>query len=244
MISILRRNRYKTKTQIYEYKPTNPDTIIIRNTYYPRGLTEDDLYSYYMKNKNVILRQTEDRKVMFFLGLETGDPIVKRKTSTGDFIKLNNSNYKDLITGRTLSIHSTMKQRENFGIVDVDCNDFSKAKKATGEVFDALKIFPEIKNLQIRYTGKDSFHIICHFKYVADIDTLRSMLKLKLNTLFKDKYEVAYHKKIPGKVNLDLSSNKYHGGFITLGSLSVFGLKCMEIPRNRLSSFRKEDAKI
>ena len=46
------------------------------------------------------------------------------------------------------------------------------------------------------------------------------------------------------KVNIDLASNKYRGGFITLHSLSIEGLKCMEIKRSDLGNFIKEMAKI
>lgn len=239
MLSILRKNK-----RIFEYQPTNPDTVILKNQFYPKGLTELDLYNYYISNKNKILNQVKDREVMFFLGLEKNDPVVKRKTPKGKFIKLTSSNYKDLITGRTLSIHSTMKQKEDFGIVDVDSNDLRKSINATMEVFDYFKNIGDIKNVQIRYTGKDSFHVVCSFHHFLNIDQIREYLKRVLSNKFLGKYEIAYHKKLGSKINLDLSSNKYRGGFITLNSLSVLGLKCMEIDRFKIKSFRKEDAKI
>jgi hypothetical protein len=242
MISLFKRR--KQKETIVEYYPTNPDTVIVKNQFYPKGLTELDLYNYYIKNKNRILAQIKGREVMFFLGLETDDPIVKRKTPEGKFIKLTNSNYKDLITGRTLSIHSTMNKKENFGIVDVDCDHFRKARVATQEVYDYLKNDPNIKVLEIRFTGKDGFHIICVFKKIYNIDNIRLLLKETLSKKFDKQYDIAQHKKTSGKVNLDLSSNKYRGGFITLNSLSVIGLKCIIVSRSRLGNFRKEEAKI
>ena len=45
-------------------------------------------------------------------------------------------------------------------------------------------------------------------------------------------------------MNLDLAPNKYRGGYITLGSLSVLGLRCMEISLRSVSRFRKESATI
>jgi hypothetical protein len=239
MISLLRKNK-----TIVEYYPTNPDTIIIKNQFYPKGLTELDIYNYYIKNKNSILKQVEDRELMFFLGLENGNTVVKRKTPEGKYIILNNGNYKDLITGRTVSIHSTMKQKENFGIVDIDSTDFRKSKLATINVYDYLKSIPEIKNVQIRYTGKDSFHLICTLNKILAINDIRSYFKTILSQRFTKEYEIAYHKKLGSKVNLDLSSNKYRGGFITLGSLSVLGLKCMKLSKGQLKNFNKEQAKI
>jgi hypothetical protein len=137
-----------------------------------------------------------------------------------------------------------MQNNENFGIVDVDSNDFRKSKNATADVYDYLKSLREFKNLEIRYTGKEGFHIVCFMNQKKHIDEIRNLLKEHLNNKFKGKYEIAYHKKLGAQVNLDLSSNKYRGGFITLGSLSVLGLRCMKISRGKLPSFRKDDAKI
>lgn len=240
MLALFKRFR----KPIVEYYPTNPDTIIIKNQFYPKGLTELDLYNYYMENKDLILPQVRNREIMFFLGLEKGDPIVKRKTPKGKYIKLNNSNYKDLITGRTLSIHSTMRQNEDFGIIDIDTNNFRRSKKAVSDVYNHLKNVSEINGIQIRYTGKDGFHILCYLNKKMQIDVIRLLLKQILTDRFSHKYEIAYHKKIGPKVNLDLSSNKYRGGFITLGSLSVLGLRCMSIPKNKLGAFAKQHAKI
>ena len=62
-----------------------------------------------------------------------------------------------------------------------------------------------------------------------------------LKKKFEDKYDIS-SKRTSGKVNIDLSSNKYRGGFISLGSLSVWGLKCMEIPRGKLMRFNQNEA--
>ena len=61
--------------------------------------------------------------------------------------------------------------------------------------------------------------------------------------LFKNHYTVL-NKRIKGVPNLDLSSNKYLGGYITLCSLSVLGLKAMDIGIRDIFKFRKEKAKI
>jgi hypothetical protein len=46
-------------------------------------------------------------------------------------------------------------------------------------------------------------------------------------------------KSIP---NLDLSQNKWRGGYIALHSLSVLGLRCMKVDPGKVHSFKKEDA--
>lgn len=231
-------------SKLQEYLPPHPDKIILKNQQYPSGLKESDIYNYYIKNKSKILSQVRNRELMFFLQVDKNDIVVRRKDSSGKFLKLNNKNYEDLITGRTLSIHSTMTDTEDFGIVDIDSDNFQKAKKATAEVydyFDSLKKFPLIK---IRYTGKESFHLVCFYGRRIRVTLARVYMMNLLNDKFADKYNVAHHKRIPNEVNLDLSSNKIRGGFITLHSLSVEGLKCMEIPRSKIKTFDKREAKI
>ncbi len=215
----------------------NPDTVLIQNKYYPTGLTEEDIYNYYHENKDRILDQVKRREVILFLAVNKNSFIVKRN------IFLNKTNYDKHIHPRVVSIHSTMRQREKFGIIDVDIDNFEKAKQTTYKVYNKLRnTFPKIS---IRYTGKESFHLICPFvsntyKYIDDI---RIILKRLLENLNIENTTVKYKrtKNIP---NLDLSPNKNRGGFITLHSLSVLGLKCMEVKPNQLLNFQMRTARI
>jgi hypothetical protein len=69
------------------------------------------------------------------------------------------------------------------------------------------------------------------------------MRKFLLESELSQRYSIE-RKRTKGIVNLDLSSNKYLGGYITLGSLSILGLKAMEVKIEEIVKFRKEDAKI
>jgi hypothetical protein len=220
----------------------NPNTIVIKNKFYPSGLKESEVHNYYIRNKNNILKEVKDREVMLFLKTEN-HIVVRRKDHDGNICRLTSNNYEDLIHGRILSIHSTMNQNEMIGIVDIDINDFSKAKKATADVYDYLKRLGEFKDIEIRYTGKESFHIFIHLRTSYQIDRTRLYLKQLLTNKFLGKYDIEGKRKID-RVNLDLSPNKHRGGFITLGSLSIWGLKCIEVFRSRLTSFNPSQAKI
>lgn len=222
-------------------KIRHPETIVIKNEFYPNGLKEQDIYNYYMTNKDKILKQTSGREVMFFINVKLNEPIVKRKLD-GNFIFLRRQNFDNFITGRTVSIHATMHKTENFGIVDIDTDNFNLAKKAVMDVYDYLKSQSSTK-VEIRFTGKSSFHIVRYTRRRQDINKTRMMLKQLLYQEFADKYLIGETRK-SNKVNLDISSNKFRGGFIVPDSLSILGLKCMIVPRERLESFRREDAKI
>jgi len=229
---------------ILEYLPPHPDKVVLKNEHYPSGLKESDLYNYYIKNKLKILSQVGNRELMFFLQIDKNDIVVRRKDSSGKFLKLTNKNYEDLITGRTLSIHSTMMDTEDFGIVDIDTDNFQKAKKATSEVYDYLDGLQKFPSIKIRYTGKESFHLVCFYGRRIKVALARAYMMKILSERFSHKYTINNFKRIPNEVNLDLSSNKIKGGFITLHSLSVEGLRCMEVPKVKLKSFNKREAKI
>ena len=36
--------------------PQNPETLVIQNKYYPKGLREIDIWNYYQKNKNLLFK--------------------------------------------------------------------------------------------------------------------------------------------------------------------------------------------
>lgn len=224
-------------------EPKNPETIVVQNSFYSSGLREIDIWNYYQKNKILLLNQTRGRELIFFLGIGTNKTIVKRNTKDGGLIFLTPSNFDQYITGRSLSIHSCMKKTEDFGIVDIDTDNFNEAKSATFDVCNVMDRAQFIKDVRIRFTGKDSFHIICYFKRSLNIDHGRVLMRNFLKESYLSKmYDIEY--KQTKRPNLDLAPNKYRGGFITLGSLSVSGLKCMEVNLRHLSSFNKERAVI
>jgi len=223
--------------------PQHPDTIIIQNEFYPNGLKEIDNWEYYQSVKSKLLRETRFRDLMFFIMVDKNTPVVLRKKE-GLFIRLNPENYNNIITGRTISIHSTMTNSESFGIIDIDTNDFKLAKEAVNDVYYYIKENAKfINDISIRFTGKSSFHIICKYKRKLKIDYAKIMLKdILLKSDLIKKYTVEHKRRESGIPNLDLASNKDKGGYITLYSLSVIGLKCMEVPIEKLRNFRKEDA--
>ena len=63
------------------------DTIIIKNEFYPSGLTEYTIYNYYMKNKNIILNEINNREIMIFFASDMNKFIVRRKDIDGSFCR-------------------------------------------------------------------------------------------------------------------------------------------------------------
>lgn len=224
--------------------PENPETIIIKNKFYPKGLREIDIWNYYQRNKVQILKETQNRDLMFVIMIGIDKSILKRKTKTG-YIKLNSKNYDTLMSGRTITIYSTMKKYENFGIIDIDINNWEMAKRTTIDVYNwMVDKFPIARITEMKYTGKESFHIICTFPRTIKIEAIKFLLKKELQKSDLVKKYTMEFKRRPNIPNLDLSPNNFRGAFITLGSLSLWGLKCMNVGYNDILRFDPFKARI
>lgn len=225
--------------------PQHPETIIIKNPYYPNGLREIDAWDYYQSIKSDLLKQVKGRDLIFWIAVSENKFIVLRKGKTTRFMRLTSSNYDNNITGRTISIHSVMRRLEDIAIIDIDFHDFSRAKIAAKDTFEFVsKSIPIVKSASIRFTGKESFHIFCNLNRKYNIDAIRMVLRKTLQqSPLSGKYTIE-SKRTPTTPNLDLAPNKFRGGFITLHSLSEIGLKCMEVPYSKLASFDPRIARI
>jgi len=229
--------------------PNNPETIILQNKYYPKGLTELDIWNYYQSVKPSILKETLNRDLMFLIFTQLNTPIVKRKMGDNMRLHLTEKNYDMVITGRTVGIHSGMGLYESFGIIDVDVTDYDglrEAKKATLNIYDYLmdKV-PIIKTVKIRFTGKSSFHLVCDFGKKMKVDVIKFLFEkfLRESPLSKV-YSINARKASSGIPNIDLNRNCLRCNYITLNSLSMIGLRCMEVNYRDLLKFNINNARI
>jgi len=227
--------------------PKNPDTIIIKNKYYPNGLKEIDIWNYYQKMKSKILTETQNKIIALGISTDINKFVFRRKGKAGS-IRLNSKNYDEIISGRTVAIYSEMNRYEQIGIIDIDITEydgFQWAKKAALDVYDfVMEKMQIIKTATIIFTGKTSFHVICEFNKKMDIDTIRFLLKkFLLQSNLSSVYTVE-QKRRSGVPNLDLSPNKLRGLHITKNSLSILGLRCMEVPYLQINNFNPTKAKI
>lgn len=161
--------------------PENPETIILRNEYYRNGLKEIDVWNYYQSVKRELLNETKSRDVMLGIMVDVNKPVLRRKGKGQDWIRLTPQNYDQVITGRTLTVYSSMGNYEDIGILDIDVTNydgFKWARKATNDVYEfVMDKMPIVRSAQIRFTGKTSFHIICNFNRKMKIDSIRFYLK-------------------------------------------------------------------
>lgn len=231
-------------------KPTNPYTVIIKNKFYPDGLTEDDIYTYWLDNKNNILNHTKNRYVFFYLSPNLNQSVVRRYETIDKSYQLTLNNYEKLLSGRIVGVISVMNQREDFGIIDVDYKtgeelDFSESSfnNTKSAVKDIYQYFSRLYPAKILYTGKVGFHVIVKFNNKLTPDTINDILtkQIKSSELVK-KYN--FGKKVNNIVSIDLSPNKKNGGFITPYSINKFGLQSKFIEPEKIDTFNRIECRI
>jgi len=225
--------------------PKHPESILVQSQFYPDGLKEIDCWNYYESVKDKLIPEISGRDLMIFVAIDTNKTTVLRKGKLTNFVRLNRSNWDDIFHARMLSIHSTMHNTEEIGIIDIDGDDFKKNKQATTDAYEFVTsklVF--IDSAFIKFTGKNSFHIVCNLKRPTYIDSVKIMLKnyLERSDLNRNYFIDEMRRRDKTVPNLDLSSNKWRGGYIILHSLSTIGLRCMKVAPEKVHSFRKEDA--
>jgi hypothetical protein len=227
--------------------PKHPEAVLVKNEFYPDGLKEIDVWNYYQSVKDKLIVEVSGRDLMIFVAIDVNRTTVLRKGKTTNFVRLNRSNFDDTFHPRMLSIHSTMHNTEEIGIIDIDGEDFKNNKQAVIDTYDYVTSkFVFIDSAFIKFTGKNSFHIVCNLKKPTYIDSVRIMFRnyLERSDLAKNYFIDEMRRRDKTIPNLDLSSNKWRGGFISLHSLSTLGLRCMKVDPGKIRSFRKEDAAI
>ena len=224
--------------------PQNPETLVIQNKFYPKGLQEIDIWNYYQKNKNLLLKETIGKSLIVFFSTDLNKFTVIRKNKTKGLIRLTPSDYDTIVSGRTISFNNVMNRFSDYGVIDIDTDNFERAKDIALVLYELFDREKYVNNVKIVYSGKKSFHLRIFFGTEYKIEYIKQKLE---NTLTNSdlKYAVTIKVKRERNIpNLDLQRNIYNSGHIALGSLSIDGLKCMEIQQKNLKMFRKEEAKI
>lgn len=223
-------------TYLRESAPTdNPDGVVVSNRFYPKGLTEKQIYDYYIMNKHNIIKWIDGRQVSFFLEVENSKPVVIRKYKSNP-IFLNSENYEKLITGRTLSIYTQMPTISKYFVVDVDGGpgvSFSDVVKASVKAQKLLMGFNVIK-YETLFTSSLGVHLIGHTN--NHLTPKKTILNLTEMLSAQDEYLVNIKGRKPGSINYDLSPNNEKALHLCRYSLTKDGLICDDISQKKSGS--------
>jgi hypothetical protein len=232
--------------------PKHPDTVVVSsNEFYPDGLTEEDVWGYYDREKEGIVQELRGSNVMLVVKAD-GEIYKRHPDSKEKFIRVNNiEDFDKLNNGRTIEFHKAVGETTDYGYIDIDPKEqvsFEKAKRVTIGIYDLLSKQDDVHTVDIVYSGGRGFHIYPFYKSTKPTDRVRQELKVLLGKYIE---ELGDEKLSTGVVKekdairLDTSTLYSMGSLRVTGSLNAkTGLRCSPVSRGALSKFEKESAKI
>jgi len=201
---------------LQEYHPKHPDTVLIKNKFYPTGITEQQVYEYYMEVKDKLLDWIGTRYASFFLRMENGSMIVLRRKNE-NYFKLTKNNYEEVITGRTNIVLVQHPGITNYFIVDIDPGKDlgrTEALEASNFAYENLRKEFDVKQWEMLTTSERGIHVIGYMSEQFNINILRTKVKdILTKNITKEKYIVDIKGRPSGYVNFDLTAmfkNRIH----------------------------------
>ena len=212
------------------------DTVVIKNEYYPKGLTELDIITHYQKFKPYVLNEIQNKNVVLVLAVDVNKFILRRNLY-GKNIIINKSNYDNILNGRIVSIFQEVNDITDKWYIDIDKNSSSvRESDLKDAINDILKFFnilykkgllKEVVNTIVNTST--GYHIITTTNNKLNINDQRIFLEKLLEKSFKNKYGINDYKF--HEINLDLSIMKPRGCHIVKYALNRNGLICVDITK-------------
>lgn len=197
-----------------EHYPSHPNDTVVTNKWYPQGLSELSIYKYYLSKKNDILNWIGDRRVAFLLKLSDTHNVLIRNQK-GSPIYVTESNFEQIITGRTNVIYVEHPSETDYWVIDIDIGpnlNMNHTKKAQQILVHKLES-TDVKKMESILSSPRGIHVIGHLHHKENIDTLRHSLREKLQQICNElnqKSKIKFVVNVKGRqnntINFDLSS--------------------------------------
>jgi hypothetical protein len=225
-------------------KPSNPKEIIFKSEYYPKGLTTGQIYNYYIKNKNKILKECLNQPVLMFLSFDINKPLVVKRNHDRTSIILNERNYESLINGHLISLSMETSNPTNFWVIDIDSKNNQKESVKKKALYELLDFFKnecpfKIKNHRITNTST-GYHLFLYLNQKMNLNISIKLLNNLLKNKFQNKYDINPYKS-GNNISFDFTPMKNRGSFVVPYSLNRNGLKCLDLT-NEIKNFKRKDA--
>ena len=228
--------------------PSEPNKIILKNAIYPNGLTAQTLYDYYIANKDNIIKNCKNRKILFFLSFDPNQSLVVKRNHNGKPIYLNSANYDTFISGHTVSLSKEINNsgKSNLIVIDIDPVNNGVAedllKTSVNDLSAYFTTHNDVKSTKVFASAK-GYHLYLELSKFYKSNELMGRTAALLKEEFGSKYfvnEKINRRKInPLKViNLDLSPMYFRGSLTVPYSLTRIGTICANI--ENIGTFKRE----
>jgi len=231
--------------------PEHPDTVVVQSEFYPKGLTEADVWGYYDREKDEIVAELKGHDVMLVIKAD-GEVYRRHPDSKEESIIIDSAvDFDRYNNGRTVEFHKVVADSTGYGYVDVDPKEdvaFEKTKKIATDVHDLLAEQPDVSGVDLAYSGGRGFHVYPRYVQAKPTDQARKELKSLMDEYIEQSGDEKLTTGIAREndmIRLDTSTLHRAGSLRVFGSLNArTGLKCLPVARNALPGFKKESAKI
>ena len=207
---------------------SNPD-VILKNQYYPMGLSKESIKRYYELNKEKILDyiKTQNTPCVLFMIDDNNRLVVKRKIKD-NLIYINNENYENTFNGRVISAATELKPKTKKVIIDIDCKNINipepEKTKVLSKCLDILKTMHSEKFIHSKipkiFLTSSGYHV--HIVYYKD------MTPPELGAIF----DVKFKDLNTDNIKFDFSIMRNRGSYTIPWCLNRNGLICAEITKN------------
>lgn len=226
-------------------QPEHPNTTIIQNDFYPGGLSELKIWKHYQKFKNKIISEIDKNAVALWIFSDINNPIVKRKVLNSPFT-ITKDNYDKILTGRTVSISSELKNSTNNIILDIDPGTSVtelQIKECVRNILDSTISNLSYVNRKRIISTANGYHIHIILDKKMNINSLRNLSIRLLSMDFRDTYLINSKNPKPNEINID-STPMYQKGLHQIPyALCRNGLMAMDVT-DYLSGFNRRSATI
>ena len=193
-----------------ESYPNNPFDVVLKNKYYPQGIREIDIYSYYIQSQKKILDWIDGRTVAFRIRLDEKTSVIRRKID-GSPIKLTPANFESIIHGRINSIYVEQPIMTDYFVIDIDPGaglgrkDSLKIEKTCRKI---LSDNMDVKRFESISSSSIGIHLLGYMPRKYNVSRLKLDIKTILtNNINDQKVLIDFSKgRMAGAINLDLGS--------------------------------------
>ena len=211
-------------------KPAHPETVIVKNDYYPHGLTEDRVWNYFDKNRDRIIKELNNRNSLLLIIPKLNDIVFRRFVKDKKII-LTKENYDKLIHGRVISISVEREDPIDYICVDVDPGEAVKEKETKDLIKNKL-LTSGLKSLSTHHRISNSatgYHVYFYLKEKMGLEEGYQILTKQLIMIVDDRIYLGAEIPPSDKIKLDTVSTRNGGSHTVIGSLCKNGLICKDI---------------
>lgn len=211
--------------------PSEPDKIVFKNGLYPNGLTAEQIYKYYIKNKRRILKECDRRPVVLFNYYDPTTHVVVQRNRNNQPIILTHENYDEIITGYNISI--SVETAYPGDLVKHKIIDLDPIGNVTEtQMKNAVLELAEFYNYR-KYTitnGSRGYHLRVEINKASRKQVLQIM-KAELTENFGNKYLINDRSRNRPKsgINLDFIAMQNKGSLTVPYALTRHGVICSPI---------------